>query len=159
MPVVDDHILNIIIRGYGEIDQSQDVFTNLCSYAGISSFCMKVYDENHAVWYPLSFVKITGKWRVFDSYNGLYFRMQNGQIASVEDMIADRSIIENSDIAGRSYRGVLYKEFYYNLKPVSEIKTLRPEKQMVLKRIIFEVKKTLGFEKEDPAQSLYVDKK
>ena len=37
-PVVDDHILNIIIRGYGEDDQMADVFTTLTTYAGVPAF-------------------------------------------------------------------------------------------------------------------------
>jgi len=36
-PIVDDHVLNIIIRGYGTTDQSQDVFVTLCNYAGVAA--------------------------------------------------------------------------------------------------------------------------
>ena len=38
LPVVDDHIWHIIIRGYGTDDQVNDVFTTLCAYAGLSAF-------------------------------------------------------------------------------------------------------------------------
>ena len=38
LPVIDDHVWHIIIRGYGEPDQSSDVFTTLCNYAGIRAF-------------------------------------------------------------------------------------------------------------------------
>ncbi|HPM43368.1 MAG TPA: hypothetical protein PLV52_06020, partial [Candidatus Omnitrophota bacterium] len=38
MPVVDDHPLNIVIRGYGVEDQFEDVFTILCTYAGLEAF-------------------------------------------------------------------------------------------------------------------------
>ena len=34
LPVVDDHVWHIIIRGYGAGEQSSDVFTTLCNYAG-----------------------------------------------------------------------------------------------------------------------------
>ena len=149
MPIVDDHILNIIIRGYGAADQSQDVFTNLCSYAGFPAFFERIYTKDRRAYYVLSFVRLNGKWRVFDSYNENYFRTKNGDIASVEDVIADRSLIEHSDIAGKLYGNVSYKEFYYNLKPVTEIKTLRSDKQMPFKRVVFEVKKALGIEKEE----------
>ncbi|MFA5142554.1 MAG: hypothetical protein WC522_00110 [Candidatus Omnitrophota bacterium] len=150
MPIVDDHILNIIIRGYGAVDQSQDVFTNLCAYAGLPAFFMRVYTPDRRAYYPLSFVKIKGRWRVFDSYNKKYFRTNSGEIAGVEDLASDRSIIDKDDIAGRLYGGVPYKEFYYNLKPwADEAKTMRSEKQMPLKRFIFEMKKSFGIEKEE----------
>ena len=41
-PVVDDHILNIIIRGYGTSDQRADVFATLATYAGVPAFWQKV---------------------------------------------------------------------------------------------------------------------
>ena len=56
MPVVDDHVLNIIIRGYGTNDQFQDVFTTLCAYNGIPAFWDWVYDKKHRARYPFSFV-------------------------------------------------------------------------------------------------------
>ena len=149
MPVVDDHILNIIIRGYGDNEQSQDVFTNLCSYAGFPAFFERIYTKDHRGFYTLSFVKLNGKWRVCDSSNNEYFMTKDGAIASVDEIIADSSIIEKSDIADRLYGKIPYKEFYYNLKPITGIKTLRPEKQMLIKRLIFEIKKALGVEKEE----------
>ena len=36
-PVVDDHVLNIIIRGYGADDQRTEAFALLASYAGLSA--------------------------------------------------------------------------------------------------------------------------
>jgi len=150
MPVVDDHILNIIIRGYGAIDQSQDVFANLCTYAGLPAFYTRAYAGDHRVYYPLSFVKIGGKWRVFDPYNNVYFRTKDGAIAGVEDIMADRSLIEKCRIADQSYGQVRYKEFYYNLKPVTRSSMLRSEEQMPLKRAVFEIKKALGIEKKGP---------
>jgi hypothetical protein len=38
IPVVDDHVWHIIIRGYGEDDQKADVFTTLLTYAGMRAY-------------------------------------------------------------------------------------------------------------------------
>lgn len=148
MPIVDDHILNIIIRGYGESDQSQDVFTNLCAYSGIPSFWMWVYTKTRSAWYPVSFVKMGGRWRVFDPYYNTYFMAKSGEIASVEDMMADRSIIESSPMADHLIGETRYKEFFYNLQPINTAGTSRPEQQMPLNRAIFEIKKAVGLERE-----------
>jgi len=139
MPVYDDHILNIIIRGYGLPGQFQDVFTALCSYSGVPAFFEKVYGNSRKHKYVLSFVKLHGKWRVFDAYKGVYFRTKNNEIASVEDIINDKSLVSGAD----------NKEFYLNLKPVTEPMTLRAHKQMPLERICFEAKKALGIEKDE----------
>jgi len=149
MPVVDDHVLNIIIRGYGTADQSQDVFTTLCMYAALPAFWQKVYNGPHTVWYPISFVKLNGKWRVFDSYYGKYFRTASGEIASVDDIINDSSIIDKAGVDSIIYMGVPYKEFFHQLNVVEFNKTLRPEKQIPLRRAIFEIKKLFKIEKEN----------
>ena len=134
MPLKDDHVLNVIIRGCGVPEQFQDVFTTLCAYSGIPAFFEKVYTKGNKARYALSFVKINGKWRVFDAYSGKYFRTVRGDIASAEDILSSKSLTE---------------KFPYDFKPVIGARTLRPYKQMPLKRIVFEARKTLGLEKEE----------
>lgn len=152
MPIVDDHILNIIIKGYGTPVQFQDVFTLLCSYDGMPAFWDKFYDKNHKIIYAISFAKIKGEWRVFDAYQGIYFRKDNGRIASVEDIMMDPYIVQRDVNVNKLYiAGVPYKDFYYNLdlKQVKEGITLRPYRQMPLHRIVYEMKKFFGMEKHE----------
>ncbi|OGQ14440.1 MAG: hypothetical protein A3B70_02235 [Deltaproteobacteria bacterium RIFCSPHIGHO2_02_FULL_40_11] len=61
--IVDDHPLHIAIRGYGEPDQMNDLFSLLCTYAGVDAF---FYDFKPKAAYSLAFVKLDGAWRVFD---------------------------------------------------------------------------------------------
>jgi len=149
MPLTDDHILNIIIRGYGVPEQFQDVFTTLCTYSNIPAFWRRIYDNEHKVKYGLSFVRLNGKWRVFDAYYGIYFRTNGGDIASVDDIVKDSSLIKGKGIDTISIMGVPYDEFYHNLKPITIPMTSRAEKQMPLKRILFELKKLIRAEKEE----------
>lgn len=147
--VVDDHILNIIIRGYGTSDQLQDVFTTLCAYSGIPAFWGKVYDPTGRQWWPLSFVRMDGKWRVFDAYYGIYFRTGDGRIASVEDIIDNKSLVKGRGVEGIVCNGIPYREFYHNLKPVERPSVLRSEKQMPGKRILYEIKKIIVFSRDN----------
>jgi len=148
MNIHDDHILNIIIRGYGVSEQFQDVFTTLCTYAGLPAYFVKVRDKTHAIEYALSLVKINGEWRVFDAYYGVYFKLPNGEFASVDDIIAGSPMDREGQRAPEMIRGVPYKEFYYDLQPVARPMTLRAERQMPIPRIFFEVKKVLKMERE-----------
>lgn len=148
MPRVDDHILNIMIRGYGTSEQAQDVFVNLCVYSKLPAFWQRIYDKSKKVRYSLSFVKIDNKWRVFDAYYDKFFRNKLGEIASVEDLAADQGLLENSGLDEISIRGVPYKEFYENLGTFSIPTTLRSDKQIPLRRIVFEMKKLVGKERE-----------
>jgi len=67
-PVVDDHIWDIIVRGYGTAGQMADVFSTLASYAGYEAFWEKISAGKSKERIALSFVKIGGKWRVFDVF-------------------------------------------------------------------------------------------
>ncbi len=159
MPIIDDHILNIIIRGYGTSDQSQDVFTTLCAYSGIPAYWAMVFDNARRVKYPISVVKLGGKWCPFDSYRGKYFKTRRGAIASTEDIAGDRSLVEGKEISENgeeiTVEGVPYKEFFYNLHPRKEGRTLRPEKQMPLKRVFFEMKRMLQLEHDEEKNKSY----
>ncbi len=147
MPVVDDHILNIIIRGYGTADQCADVFTTLCTYSGMRACWEKVFDKSRRIWFPLAFVEFDGEWHPMDPYYGKYIRNDRGDIASVDEIAKDGSLIEAQGVEGMVYNGVSYKEFYHNMPAkIEKGKTMRPEKQMPLKRLIFEVKKALHIE-------------
>lgn len=149
MPLHDDHILNIIIRGYAVPEQFQDVFTTLCAYGNIDAFFKRVYDKSHKARYTVSLVKLGGKWRVFDAYHNLYFRTRSGEIAGIEDIIKDPSIVSGKDVDALTVDGVPYKEFFHDLSGISEPQTTRPEKQMPLHRIIYETKRALKLEKDD----------
>ncbi|MBN2452688.1 MAG: transglutaminase domain-containing protein [Candidatus Omnitrophica bacterium] len=149
MPVCDDHVLYIIIRGYATPGQFQDVFTTLCAYAGIPAFFDRVYDESHENRYILSFVRLSGKLRVFDAYRGIYFRTGSREIAATDDIVRDRSIVDSKDTGTVLVNGAPYKEFFHDLSGVSEPQTIRPRKQMPLPRIVFEIKQAVGIEREE----------
>lgn len=144
MPIIDDHILNIIIRGYGTPDQSQDVFTTLCAYKGMTAFWKEVYAKGTDVSYPLSFVKIKNRWRVFDAYYGKYFKTKSGEIADVQEIMRIPSILDDAGIGAMSYKGVPYADFYKNLGSLSFEETTRAAQQMPFKRLILEFKKLIN---------------
>jgi len=152
MPRMDDHILNIIIRGYGTSEQAQDVFVNLCVYAGMPAFWQRICDKDRRVRYSLSFVKIDGKWRVFDVYFNKYFRTSDGRIASIDDLISNKALLDNAGLDDIIVGGIPYKELYYNLSQFAVPPTLRSEKQMPFKRILFELKKILNKKRSHAAR-------
>ena len=65
-PIRDDHIANIVIRGYGEEDQRADVFTTLATYAGLPAFWGTFRTSPDERGRLLSFVKLEGRWTVWD---------------------------------------------------------------------------------------------
>lgn len=151
MPMVDDHILTIIIKGYGSPRQFQDVFATLCAYAGLPAFWDEFYDKNRKAKYSISFVKIDGKWKVFDAYYDLYFRNAKGEIASIDDIIDDPSVVSGDRVDNLFIGDIPYKDFYYKLflDPIEKHMTLRSYRQMPLRRIFYEARRALRIEKEE----------
>jgi hypothetical protein len=135
--IIDDHILNIIIRRYGTPDQMADVFTTLCSYAGIPVFWDMCYDTVHNFMYPVAFAKFDGSWYVVDCHRGEYFRASSNEADDIGAIL--KSVA--SEGGGGSYKGVPYKEIYGNLKPTNEVSRARPAQQMLFGRIAYEAGK------------------
>lgn len=137
-PVVDDHVWNIIVRGYGVSDQFSDVFTTLCNYAKLDAFYGFAYHKDGKKMILFSFVKIEGAWRVFDPYRGCYFKNRKGEIADIEELRFG---------SGWSIEGlgelpdIDYPAYFSNLPTIKNINLSRPSIQSPLNRIIFELKK------------------
>ena len=158
-PVVDDHIFNIITRGYGTNDQAADVFCILCVYAGIDAVWEKYYAHdpasgNRIASLVLSFVKVEGGWLVFDVFNRKYFFNEKGGIASVSDIIRNPAMVKRQS-EGMEIKGVPYYEFFKQVEPVKRHRFSRQDKQKPLKRFIFEIKKTFGMERESEDEDSY----
>lgn len=91
LPIIDDHPLNILIRGYAVQDQFEDIFTILCTYAGMEAF-FKIFKNYSGNIYYMSFVKITGRWCPLSAFGGAY-STKNGAIASMDDILLDKKLL------------------------------------------------------------------
>jgi hypothetical protein len=92
LPVIDDHPLNIIIRGYAVADQFEDIFSILCTYAGQPAF-FKMFKNRLGRFYYISFVQIKGRWCPSSAFAGVYSE-KSGAIASVEEIFLDKRLLE-----------------------------------------------------------------
>lgn len=143
LPIIDDHVWHIIIRGYAVDDQFQDVFTTLCNYANVNSFFYDVYSETGEGRKPLSFVNLRGTWAVFDVYNGVYFVNKKGQIAGISDLSGgDWKAVSGikRDIPGN------YEKFFKNLDSINfqKWRLSRGAIQSPLRRFMYFMKKPVA---------------
>lgn len=141
--VVDDHVLNIIIRGHGVGDQMADVFTTLSTYAGVPAFWRILTAPGSGKKLALSFARVEGKWVVFDVKNGLTFRNEQGALASVEEIAADPRLVERTAGTLR-YHGIPYRRYFEGFMPPRVPGVLRAEMQMPWPRLIFQSRRLLG---------------
>lgn len=140
---VDDHPLNIIIRSYGSDDQLQDIFTILCSYAGMKAGMAKCFNSDKTSFMVFSLVRSGGRWLIFDAIENKRFLNKEGGIASVEDYARGDLVISGGDKER-------YGEFLDYLKHIDTSSFTRAEEQMPLKRIPAGIKKMLNKDRQKP---------
>ncbi|HAH20854.1 MAG: hypothetical protein A2Y00_03170 [Omnitrophica WOR_2 bacterium GWF2_43_52] len=137
--VVDDHVWNIIIRRFGTNDQSADVFSTLCNYAGLSSFyqLISAIDDREKI--PLSFVKIDKEWHVFDTYHGVYFLNSKNGLASIHDIKKGDCKIAVFVDEGISLFD--YRHYFPNLPDIPVVGLHRANIQSPIRRLKFALEK------------------
>ncbi len=148
-PIVDDHILNIMIRGYGVPDQMADVFTTLATYAGLPAFMQTLNTKREGL--ELAFVRIDGEWRVFDVANHYVFRDEAGRLLSIAALRRDPWLAARTT-GPRMVAGVPYPEYFTLLDTVKIPRTLRAQLQMPWPRLSYEARIALGLERRCESQ-------
>lgn len=135
-PVVDDHVWHIIIRGYGTYDQSADVFTTLCNYAGLEAFFLECRPKDKTKEISVSFVKVGGEWTVLDPYYGASFVDASGNFVRLEDIKDGRWTMKALERPA-----IQYQPFFDNLPAIKGAGLVRSTIQSPLNRFLFEIKK------------------
>lgn len=148
-PVVDDHPLHIIIRGHGTADQMADVFVTLTDYSGVPAFFRFVTEPVKKQTLVLSFVRLDGKWAVFDVANHVVFRRGDGEVADVHELVGDAALVDGQ-VRGTLPEGLPYSTFISNerLMPFVVPHPLRAEMQKPWPRVRYELRRRVGLEDE-----------
>jgi hypothetical protein len=141
--IVDDHILNIIIRGYGTTDQRADVVATLLTYAGVDAFWDKVSPPGTRDGVILTFAKVDGRWVVLDVANGFLFRTKAGALATAEDFGANR-VAWPAAAASLTIGATPYTRLLSQLRMPATPKPLRAELQMPWPRLWTELRSAAG---------------
>jgi len=139
LPIIDDHVWHIIVRGYGVDDQSCDVFATLCNYAGIDAFFDSLSAKEKGKTIPLSFIRLQNLWYVFDPFNGAYFVNKTGELTDFTAIKRDNYRLE---YLGPPKEAILdYKSYFDNMSDIKEVGLKREKIQSPLKRLLYELRK------------------
>jgi transglutaminase-like putative cysteine protease len=141
LPVVDDHVWSIVVRGYGTDEQKTDVFSTLATYAGIPSYWINFRIGPARL--PVALVRIEGRWRMVDVANDLVFRTREGALAGPDDVAADPAIVATA-AGGRRRHGHAYADYFAGLRVPAPPAMLRAEQQMPGPRLLWEIRKRVG---------------
>ena len=156
-PVIDDHPLNILIRGYGTVDQAADAFANLATYAGVPAKfvysrrgdrpvgllpgrCCGWDNVDERMVYAFALVELDGTPRLFDVREGIAFTTRSGGLATVAELRADPSLTADLPPPAEG-RGLGYPEL---IAGIVLQEGRRVSDQMPLERIAGELGRLIG---------------
>src|SRR5437899_1194616 len=140
-PIVDDHVYNIVVRGYGPADQAADVFATLATYRGLPATLVFCHDTAGETVYAFGAVQLDGAWRLVDPREGRVFRNSSGRIASIAELRASPELAAGLPIPVES-PGHDYPRLMREIDPLGD--HLRPTDQMPISRLRTEITKVFG---------------
>jgi hypothetical protein len=92
-PVIDDHVLNVLIRRYGRPDQRTEAFGLLAASVGFHASTVKLAPEGTTQGIMLSLIRSGSKTWVFDVVNRLIFRNDQGDLADFGELLEQPRLI------------------------------------------------------------------
>jgi hypothetical protein len=133
LPLVDDHIWNIFVRRYGAIDQRAEALAVIASYDGMPAARVPLGKTSGRRAVQLTIVQLGERVVVFDVNNRIAFRKASGELATLNDLKTDFSLIERNG-------GDLIVDGSPYVENFREIRSYRPsfvrmEKQRLLPRL------------------------
>lgn len=146
--IVDDHILNIIIRGYGAPDQRADVAATLMTYAGVPSFWRKVRPAGGDPALIVTFALVDGRWVVMDVGNRLLFQTLQGELATLDDFSTGSAVLP-ADTGTLTIGATPYSAVFRQLRMPAIPDTLRAELQMPWRRLWYQTRRAIGQVRDD----------
>lgn len=96
LPIIDDHPLHILIRGYGAEDQRTEAFLLLAGYTGFPGVIVRLRPPAASRQLLVALVRVGSRTLVFDIVNHVTFRHDAGAFADVQELLSRPDLMERS---------------------------------------------------------------
>lgn len=145
-PVVDDHPLHILVRGYGAPDQRSEAFTLLASTSGLPATTALLSPRGSREQIILALVRWEGNLYPVDVTHNLLFRTPQGALAALEDLKRHPEWI-TAAAGDEKIDGFPYIAYWQEIESVErELSFTRMELQKPWSRLWVSARKTLRLE-------------
>lgn len=133
LPVIDDHVWHIIVRGYGKADQLADVFATLANYSGLKAFIMPLKGvigsiPNH-IW--ISAVFFDNQWHVCDVYRQNLFLNEANRWATLQEITASKWQLHSNDHNESIQEYIDYQKYFGKLQQLDFDKIHRKSRSAI----------------------------
>ena len=137
LPVMDDHVWNIYIRGYGVSNNFNDLFSTLCNYINADAFFTTILNQDRSHSIDLTFVKTERGWVVFDPHNGVYFNNNLGKWATTTEI--KKQNWKTMHIGETAVPNSYYKPYLAKLPNIENIGLGRAHTQSPVNRLKYQL--------------------
>ncbi len=114
-PAVDDHVLSIIIRGYGAPDQRTEAFALLASYAGFPATAVTLRAPEGTGRLIVAVVRDKDRRLLFDINHQIVFRTPQGTFADIEELMRNPQLVAEA-AGGLAVDGLPYERYVTGLQ-------------------------------------------
>jgi hypothetical protein len=137
LPVMDDHVWNVYVRGYGISDNFHDLFTTLCNYVGVEGAFVQLNRKKSDKRLGISVIKLEKGWVLFDPYRGGYFLNKRGSLATVKEINKDDWKLEKLGTTKLSESA--YRPYLEKIRSFDEMGFTRANTQSPINRLLFAI--------------------
>jgi hypothetical protein len=141
LPIMDDHVWNVYLRGYGINENFNDLFTTLCSYVGLDSVFISLKSNDSSPSIQVSFIKLGKGWVLLDPYHGGYIINKDGGLATIEDINGENWRLQK--IGSAEISDSFYGPYLENLPDIGDVGLNRANTQSPVNRLLFFVRKNI----------------
>lgn len=141
LPIIDDHVWNVFLRGYGVDDNFHDLFTTLCNYVGVDSFLLRVKNKNSNEVTKFSLVQTQRGWVIFDPFEGVYFTNEQGDWATIKEIKEQNWKLRK--LGGTKTSDSFYYPFFKHLPEIKKMGYQRANLQSPMNRFKYQLNKLL----------------
>lgn len=141
LPVIDDHPLYILVRGYGAPDQQTEAFALLASYSGYPATAAFLPAGGDAR-FLVALVQMGDRVLVFGVADGVLFRDAQGRLIDLAELRRDPARA-SAAAPGHTVGGLPLERFFQQAEGAQH-SFIRMESQKPLTRLKFELLRLVG---------------
>jgi hypothetical protein len=139
LPIMDDHVWSVYVRGYGIDENFNDLFTTLCNYIGVDAFFLNLKIKESDRDLGISFVKLEKGWVLFDPYNGVYFFNNLGSWATIAEINEQNWRLKQ--LGATEISESFYRPYLKDLPNIGDVVLNRANTQSPINRLLLVIQR------------------
>ena len=133
LPVIDDHVWHIIVRGYGVEDQQVDVFATLANYMELKAFILDCEGPPGSMpkYICVAAVYFDNYWHICDVHRHTLFLNKANKWATLQEIMASKWRLHSNDYTENFRKNINYQKYFGKLHQLDLEQLYRKNKSAI----------------------------